>query len=210
MNIKDFEKLPLMGILRGVSAEDIESLFETVIEAGLKTVEITMNTPGAPELIKSAIDVSGGRILVGAGTVLNAEDAKKALAAGAEFIVMPANNKEVIEECKKREVPAFPGAFSPQEVIEAWDSGVSMVKVFPCGLFGPRYIKELKGPFDKVKLMAVGGVSANNITEYFDAGASAIAFGGSVFKKELLEKKKFKEIGRVVSSYVEKVKEFIE
>ena len=206
MNIEHFEKFPLLGIVRGIAPGDVEPLIESVIDAGLETLEITMNTPSAPELIKKAMNVSKGRLVIGAGTVLSKKDLKAALKAGASFIVMPACVQEVMKECVKKKIPVFPGALTPQEVFNAWESGAAMVKVFPAGLFGPAYIKELKGPFDKIKLMAVGGVRPDNIGEFFSSGASAVAFGASVFKKDLLEKKDFQEIERLVSEYVDGVK----
>ncbi len=134
MNLQNFQKLPIMGIVRGVEEKHLEQLLETVIFSGLKTLEITMNTPCASELI------------------------------------------------------------------------ASMVKVFPSSLFGPKYFKELKAPLDKIKLMAVGGVRPDNVKEYFDAGADAVAFGGSVFRQDLLREGKFDEIGKMVFSLVEEVK----
>ncbi len=198
--------MPLMGIVRGVSIKDLEPLLETVISAGLETIEITMNTPSAADIIKKARVFSKGRIAVGAGTVLGMGSLKEAKEAGAEFIVSPVTEDEVLRYCVKKKIPVFPGALTPQEVLGAWESGASMVKVFPSGLFGPTYLKELKAPLDKVELMAVGGVRLDNISEYFSCGASAVAFGSSVFKKEWLEAGDFSSIGDLVRQYVEKVK----
>ena len=209
MDIKNFKQMPLMGIVRGISIKDIEPLLETVIGAGLGTIEITMNTPSAADIIKKACAFSEGRIEVGAGTVLGMGSLKEALAAGAGFIVSPVTEEEVLLYCVKKGIPVFPGAFTPQEVFTAWGMGASMVKVFPSGLFGPKYFKELKAPLDKVELMAVGGVRPNNIGEYFSSGASAVAFGSSVFKKELLEAGDFESIGELVKQYVEEVKDCV-
>ncbi len=206
MDIKRFKELPLMGIVRGVDIGDIGALIESVIKAGLKTIEITMNTPCAAGIISEAVNIAGGRIDVGAGTVLSRADLEGALTAGAGFIVMPTLIENVMNYCVRNDIPVFPGALTPQEVFNAWDKGATMVKVFPSGVFGPKYIKELKGPFDKVKLMAVGGVRCENIGEYFSCGADAVAFGGSVFSKEWLRKKDFASIGRLVREYVEAVK----
>jgi len=206
MDIKSFETLPLMGILRGIEPGDVRPILEAVISAGLETIEITMNTVGAADLIREAVEVSGGRIRIGAGTVLSEGSMKQALDAGATFIVMPACVSEVMAFCSGNNIPVFPGALTPHEVLNAWQSGASMVKVFPSGLFGPRYFKELKGPFDKIKLMAVGGVRPENIAEFFEAGADAVAFGSAVFRKEWLEKKDYASIGSLVSEYVSEVK----
>jgi 2-dehydro-3-deoxyphosphogluconate aldolase/(4S)-4-hydroxy-2-oxoglutarate aldolase len=206
MDVKDFEKLPLMGILRGVDEADIDGLLESVIEAGLKTIEVTMNTPSAATLISKIRKSFGNRIEVGAGTVLSKDDLESAVGSGASFIVMPSFDKEIMDLCVKKGIPAFPGALTPKEVHDAWKSGAAMVKVFPSGVFGPSYMKALKGPFNDVKLMAVGGIRLQTIGEYFSSGADAVAFGGGVFKKEWLREKDFKSIGDLVRKYVEAVK----
>ena len=210
MKLNEFEKLPLMGILRGVDAGCIEPLVETVICAGLKTLEVTMNTEGAANIIEKAKTVADGRIYVGAGTVLSAADLEKALGAGADFIVMPVCVDEVMRISVDKGIPVFPGAFTPNEVFNAWNAGAAMVKVFPSGSLGPRYIKDLKGPLDKVKLMAVGGVRPENIDSFFEAGVDAVAFGSSVFKEEWLRVCDFDAIGKLVAEYVKIVKKKIE
>ncbi|MFH1847054.1 MAG: bifunctional 4-hydroxy-2-oxoglutarate aldolase/2-dehydro-3-deoxy-phosphogluconate aldolase [Candidatus Omnitrophota bacterium] len=202
MNINEFKKLPLMGIIRGITLEKIEPLLEAVIKAGLKTIEVTMNTPNVLNTISKACDISKGRISIGAGTVLSGEDAQKAVDAGAEFIVLPCLVPDVVNFCAKKNIPVFPGAFTPLEVYNAWEAGASMVKVFPSGMFGPRYLKELKGPFDKIKLMAVGGVRPDNIAEYFDNGADAVAFGAGIFKRSWLDSGNYSAIANLVSAYV--------
>ena len=205
MKIEEFKKLPLMGIVRGIDIKDIEPLVKCVIKAGLKTIEITMNTFGAEEIIKKAISVSAGRITVGAGTVLTSADLERATVSGAEFIVSPILNKDVIDICIDNNIPVFPGAFSPQEVCNAWELGATMVKVFPSSVFGHSYIKELKGPFNDIKIIAVGGVRPGNIKDFFTSGADAVAFGGSVFREELIMKKDFDSISDTVSKYVSEV-----
>jgi 2-dehydro-3-deoxyphosphogluconate aldolase/(4S)-4-hydroxy-2-oxoglutarate aldolase len=202
MDVGQFSELPLMGIVRGVDPGDIEPLLEAVIGAGLKTIEITMNTPGAAGIISKAKSVAGDRIDIGAGTVLSKKDLNEALDAGASFVVMPAFIEEIVTTCVDKKVPVFPGAFTPREVLDSWNAGASMVKVFPSSMFGPRYIKELKGPYDGIKLMAVGGVRLENVDEYFSCGADAVAFGGSVFRKEWLGAKDFASIEKLVGQYV--------
>ncbi len=180
-SMKLFEELPLLGILRGISAQDVSPLAEVIFESGLKAVEITMNTLNAPELIQQMRNILDKKVLVGAGTVLTIEQMYAALNAGAEFIVMPTLQTEVVEYCAKNNIPVFPGALTPQEIYDAWNAGAYMVKVFPAKFFGPSYFKEIKGPFNDIKLLACGGVSAGNMSEFFDCGADGVAFGGSVF-----------------------------
>lgn len=209
-SIQEFEKLPLMGILRGVEPSKVAPLLEAVISAGLKTIEITMNTKGAAEIIRKASKIVSGRMSVGAGTVLSMDDLEAALCAGSEFIVMPIFDSKIVSACNERGIPVFPGGFTPQEVFNAWRGGADMVKVFPSSALGAKYIKDLKGPFDKIKLMAVGGVRLENINEFFSSGASGVAFGGSVFKKEWMDGNNFDRIGEVVRSYVGEVSKAIE
>lgn len=203
MNIAEFKKKPIIGILRGIEADCIEPLAETVISAGLGAIEITMNTKGAAGLIGKMVRCAKGRISVGAGTVLDKDSLKTALDAGAEFIVMPVLVEDVVKYCVKNNIPVFPGALTPQEIYNAWTAGATMVKVFPSNFFGPAYFKEIKGPFNDIELLACGGVRPENLKEYFSCGASAAAFGGSVFKKEWLAKKDFASIGAAVKRYVD-------
>ncbi|MDP8211709.1 MAG: bifunctional 4-hydroxy-2-oxoglutarate aldolase/2-dehydro-3-deoxy-phosphogluconate aldolase [Candidatus Zapsychrus exili] len=194
MDILDFNKYPVVGILRGIKEDVIEPLVECVISAGLKNIEITMNTDGADVLINKMVKASGGRLNVGAGTVLNLDDLNKALCSGAEFIVSPILVDDVVKSCVKNKIPVFPGAFTPQEIFKAAEAGATMVKVFPSKFFGPSYLKEVKAPLNKIKLFACGGVNKNNIKEFFDCGADAVAFGASIFKKERFLNKDFSAI----------------
>ncbi|MFA6357274.1 MAG: bifunctional 4-hydroxy-2-oxoglutarate aldolase/2-dehydro-3-deoxy-phosphogluconate aldolase [Candidatus Omnitrophota bacterium] len=203
MNLEDFKKKPILGILRGVDLGAIEPLVETVISAGLETLEITMNTQGAPELIRKAKKVANSRLVLGAGTVLSIQDLKIALKSGASFIVMPVLIRDVVKYCVKNKIPVFPGALSAQEIYQAWGAGASMVKVFPAKFFGPEYLKEIKGPFNKIELLACGGVTAENLNEYFANGASGVTFGASIFKKDCLLNRDFKAIHAAVKKFVD-------
>lgn len=186
MDLERFRKLPLLGILRGIDASVVPDLVECVVDAGLESIEVTMNTPGAAEIIDRMVRAANDRLMVGAGTVLGAGDLEEALAAGASFVVMPVFVHEIVASCRARGVPVFPGALTPQEIHAAWSAGATMVKVFPAKFFGPQYFAEIKGPFRDVELLACGGVSAESIGAFFAAGASAAAFGASVFRPEWL------------------------
>ncbi|MDD5561257.1 MAG: bifunctional 4-hydroxy-2-oxoglutarate aldolase/2-dehydro-3-deoxy-phosphogluconate aldolase [Candidatus Omnitrophica bacterium] len=198
-----FRKKPILGILRGVKADIIEPLVESVISAGLETLEITMNTDGAADLIRKAKKASGQRLMLGAGTVLTMQDLKIAIQSGASFIVMPVLVNEVVKYCVSNNIPVFPGAFTPQEVYEAHEAGATMVKVFPAKFIGPEYFRQLKGPFNNIELLACGGVSADNLKDYFANGASAVSFGSSVFRKDWLIKRDFASIARAVKNFVD-------
>ena len=191
-----------MGILRGIEADIIEPLTESVISSGLQTIEITMNTPGASGLIRKMVSAAKNRIIIGAGTVLTMDDLFKALDAGATFIVLPTLVGDVVKHCAKNKIPVFPGALTPQEIYNAWNAGATMVKVFPSKFFGPAYFKEIKGPFQDVELLACGGVTPRNIKSFFSCGASAVAFGASIFKDEWLAERKFFDVAESIKALI--------
>ncbi|MFA6216471.1 MAG: bifunctional 4-hydroxy-2-oxoglutarate aldolase/2-dehydro-3-deoxy-phosphogluconate aldolase [Candidatus Omnitrophota bacterium] len=202
MDVARFRKVPIMGIMRGVRLDEISPLVETVIDSGLETIEITMNTKDAVAVIKQAVEAAGKRLMIGAGTVLSMESLKSALDAGATFIVMPSLVADVTAYCKQHKIPVFPGALTPQEIFNAWQAGATMVKVFPAKFFGPDYFKEIKGPFNEIELLACSGINPDNMKEYFSSGASAVSFGASVFKREWLDKKDFASIGKSIKQYL--------
>ncbi len=202
MEIAKFKQQPIIGIMRGIGMDILDQLLETIIDTGLQTIEITMNTDGAEQLIRQAIKKSAGRLTIGAGTVLDLKSLQLALKAGATFIVLPTLVPEVVKYCVTHKIPVFPGALTPQEIFNAWQSGATMVKVFPAKTFGPEYFKELKGPFNNIELLACGGVSPANLKIYIGNGASAVSFGASVFRPDWLANKEFPSINRRISQYL--------
>ncbi|MFA4933029.1 MAG: bifunctional 4-hydroxy-2-oxoglutarate aldolase/2-dehydro-3-deoxy-phosphogluconate aldolase [Candidatus Omnitrophota bacterium] len=203
MNLENFKAKPILGILRGAELQIIEPLVETVISAGLESLEITMNTSGAAELIKTAKSIAGKRLALGAGTVLSMRDLKTALKSGASFIVMPVLVRDVVKYCVKNKIPVFPGAFTPSEIYQAQKAGATMVKVFPADCCGPEYFRKIKGPFDKCRLLACGGVTPENLKDYFACGADAVTFGASVFRRDFLLKKDFRAIGSLIKRFID-------
>ena len=203
MNVARFKQLPILGILRGGDVDTVEPLVETVVAAGLETIEIAMNTPDAAEMLRRMVHVAAGRLTIGAGTVINRDRLETAIQAGASFIVLPTLVEDVVTECGRRRVPVFPGAFSPQEILNAWQAGATMVKVFPSKVLGPAYFQEIHGPFPEIELLACGGVGPGNLPSYLASGAAAVAFGGSVFKREWLTGGDFQQIGAAVGAMVD-------
>jgi 2-dehydro-3-deoxyphosphogluconate aldolase/(4S)-4-hydroxy-2-oxoglutarate aldolase len=180
-SLETFDRLPLVGILRGLSAEATASSVKAALRGGLCNLEITMNTHGAAEQICLVSEMAGDQANVGAGTVCTLELLEAALAAGASFIVTPVVAEDVIEVCVKRGVPVFPGAFTPTEIHRAWSLGATMVKLFPADCFGPSYVKAVKAPLNEIRIMPTGGVSLDNIAEYRQAGADAFGLGSPLF-----------------------------
>jgi 2-dehydro-3-deoxyphosphogluconate aldolase / (4S)-4-hydroxy-2-oxoglutarate aldolase len=178
-----FKDEPVLGIVRGVPENRLEGVLDSARDAGLKFLEITLNTDHALRLIQSASKKYESFLCIGAGTVRTREQAEQAVASGARFLVSPMLNEEVAAYCRNQSVSYFPGALTPSEIEKAWQAGASMVKVFPASQWGPQYFREIKGPFEDIPLMAVGGVTTGNIPAYFSSGASAVAVGGSIFSQ---------------------------
>jgi 2-dehydro-3-deoxyphosphogluconate aldolase/(4S)-4-hydroxy-2-oxoglutarate aldolase len=187
--VQELRAARVLGILRGCPDAALEAVAEAVRISGLRFLEITMNTPAACSQIARFSRRLDGICRVGAGTVLTEQEAEDAVAAGASFLVSPCLSEAVQEFANAARVPTLPGALTPTEIWNAHHAGAAMVKVFPArSVGGPSYFKELRGPFRDIPLLACGGVSASNAAEYIQAGADALAFGGSVFTAERLEK----------------------
>ena len=202
-----FESEPVLGIVRGLNESCLEGVVEAAFTGGLRFLEITLNTPDALHLI-TKINTKYTQLQIGAGTVLSVEGAKKAIDAGAKYIVAPNFNEEVSIFCAQNKIAYFPGALTPTEIKKAWDAGATMVKVFPASQMGPDYFKVIKGPFDQIKLMAVGGVNPANTKDYLGAGANAVALGGSIFSIQRMANRKFEEIHKDITEFMFAVKEF--
>lgn len=195
--------VPVIGILRGIEASFFKDVLRASFDAGLQAIEVTMNTENAAQIISSCRKFVPSGKLLGAGTVRNLDEAKKAADAGANFFVTPNTDVSVIEYALSHNIPVIAGAFTPTEVYNAWSAGADMVKVFPCGHFGPQYIKDLLGPFDTIPLVAVGGVTQSNIGEYFRAGVKAVGVSASLFGRVALENRNLEDLSQNVKKFVE-------
>ena len=195
-------EVPVIGILRGVESSFFSNIMKTSFAAGLQAIEITMNTKNALQIVASNLSAVPQGKLLGMGTIRNLDEAKQAVEAGAMFLVTPNTDTEVIEFAHSQSVPIIAGALTPTEVYTAWSAGADMIKVFPCSVFGPRYIRELRGPFDSISLAAVGGVSVDNIGDYFEAGVEAVGVGTSLFGREALQQMNMDEIAHNVRNFI--------
>lgn len=203
-----FQEEPVLGIIRGVAQENFSEVMSTVISAGLRFVEVTLNTPNAPVLIEEASKSFSNSICIGAGTVISRADAQTAANAGAQFIVAPTLNEDVADFCKQQGLPYFPGALTPTEIEKAWNAGATMVKVFPASQMGSEYFRVIKGPFENIRLMAVGGIGPKNISDYLSAGADAVALGGSILSPARMRNKEFSEIKNEIEVFLLAVRKF--
>lgn len=179
-----FNNYPVVGILRGYTLAETIPLIEVLIEEEWPSIEVTMNTDKAAEQIKQLVKSYGTKINIGAGTVTTMAELDDALNAGANFIVTPIVNIEIIKKCVAQDIPVFPGAFSPSEIFSAWEAGANMVKLFPANHLGPAYLKDIKAPLSNIKVLATGGISSDNIAEYKNAGANGFGIGSAVFKRD--------------------------
>ena len=184
----------VIAIIRASSSEQLLSAAEALLSGGVNAIEVTLTTPGALGVIEQAIKKFGGDVLFGAGTVLDPESARAAIAAGAKFIVSPTTKLETIALCRRYSIPAMPGAYTPTEILTAWEAGAEVVKVFPADTLGPQFIKAVKAPLPQVRLCPTGGVSVNNIGDFIRAGADVVGVGSELINNKLLEAKDFGQI----------------
>jgi 2-dehydro-3-deoxyphosphogluconate aldolase/(4S)-4-hydroxy-2-oxoglutarate aldolase len=196
---------PVIGILRGVTLEVFRPLMEASFAAGLQAIEVTMNTPNAEEIVAASLRQVGPEKYLGMGTIRNLSEAERACDAGAMFFVTPNVNLEVIEFGRSKNIPVIAGALTPTEVNLASEAGAAMVKVFPCrSLGGPLYIKELRGPFNHIPLVAVGGVSLENVKDYLLAGVSGVGVGLSLFGEKEVAAKDWKGVAANVKKFIQR------
>ena len=184
----------VVAIMRAKSSDQLLAAAAAILEGGVRAIEVTMTTPNALEVINQATTRLGDNVLFGAGSVLDSETARAAILAGAQFIVCPTLNLGTIETCKRYSIPVVPGAYTPTEILTAWQAGATMVKVFPASIGGPGYIKAVKAPLPQVKLSAVGGVDLDNMADFIRAGCEGVGVGSDLVNQKLLDAKDFREI----------------
>ena len=195
--------VPVIGILRGISADFFSELMPAAFAGGLQAIEVTINTDQAEEIIGANRPLVPPGKLLGMGTIRNLDEAKRAVAAGAMFLVTPNLDLTVIEYARSQDIPVVAGALTPTEVYAAWQAGATMIKVFPCGsMGGPAYIRDLLGPFDDLPLVAVGGVTTDNLAGYFAAGVKGVGVSSALFGKEALAEQNAAKITENVRTFI--------
>jgi 2-dehydro-3-deoxyphosphogluconate aldolase / (4S)-4-hydroxy-2-oxoglutarate aldolase len=178
--LESVERAGIVAVIRIKEPERLKAVVEAISEGGVRVLEVTMTVPNAVKLIADLAPRMPAGFLLGAGTVVDAETARQVIDAGARFIVSPVFRQEVIDACHARDVSAMPGCFSPTEILNAWDGGADVVKVFPATTLGPGYIKDVRAPLPQVKLMPTGGVTLDNAGDWIRAGAIAVGVGTSL------------------------------
>ena len=206
MDIQNFPKVTV--ILRGYTYPQIRSVVKNLVGSRLRSVEITMNTPGALEAIEKISQEFQESILVGAGTVLTYEEAQASIAAGAAFLLSPTMlDKKILDLCREKKIISVPGAFSPTEIKKSFEDGADIVKVFPAARLGSRYLSDLAAPLGKMPLMVVGGIGTGNIEEYFKAGASFAGIASGIFEREDILNQNEEGIRKSIEAMENKLKE---
>lgn len=196
----------IVPVVRTTSAESAIKAIEAMYRGGIRAAEITMTVPGAVKALEKVADQFGDKLVLGAGTVLDAETARICMLAGAEFFVTPALKLETIEMARRYSKVICPGALTPTEVQTAWDAGADIVKVFPCGnVGGPAYIKALKGPFPHIEMIPTGGVNLETTGAFLKAGACAVAVGGELVNAKLIAAGKYDEIESLARQYLAEI-----
>jgi 2-dehydro-3-deoxyphosphogluconate aldolase / (4S)-4-hydroxy-2-oxoglutarate aldolase len=184
----------VVGIIRLKDASTLPRIVEALADAGMRALEITMTVPGAIDLIRSTAASLPSGFLLGAGTVLDADTARRVVDAGARFIVSPVLRLDVIQAAHDCDVPIMPGCFSPTEILTAWDAGADIIKVFPSTALGPSFLRDVHGPLPHVKLMPTGGVSIDNAGDWIRAGAVAVGVGSALLDPAALAAGQFDSV----------------
>ncbi len=188
------EQAGVVAVVRLSQASELARVADAIRAGGVDIIEFTLTTPGALEIIQQSAHKFGDDVLLGAGTVLDSETARAAILAGAQFIVSPTTDFATIELCHRYGKVVIPGAFTPTEILAAWQAGADFVKVFPAGVVGPGYLKDILGPLPQVKLVPTGGVGKANAADFIKAGAAALAVGGDLVNNKLVSAGAFDQL----------------
>jgi 2-dehydro-3-deoxyphosphogluconate aldolase/(4S)-4-hydroxy-2-oxoglutarate aldolase len=206
LTLDELREVPLIAILRDITGESADRTVEALHQGGIRFVEVTMNTDGAPAMIERWRARYEGKLRIGAGTVLSLSDAEKAAGAGAEYFVCPHLDEAVIAYAIERGLGIFPGALTPTEIVRAYQCGATAVKIFPAASLGLAYLQELQGPLRHIPMIPTGGVTLDNVHLYFAAGATAVGIGSQLADKRLIADGDFAAIRSRAAAFADKVR----
>jgi 2-dehydro-3-deoxyphosphogluconate aldolase/(4S)-4-hydroxy-2-oxoglutarate aldolase len=192
----------IVAVVRSESSASLVKVVQALAEGGVSAAEVTFTVPDAIEVIRQVRREVGDSVVLGAGTVLDSETARAALLAGAEYIVAPSLNLDVIRLCRRYDKAVMPGAFTPTEVLTAWEAGADVVKVFPADVGGPAYLKALRGPLPQVRLMPTGGVDLTTAESFLMAGACCLGVGSALVDPKALADHDFSKIRDLAAQYI--------
>lgn len=192
--VQDVERAGIVAVIRMKDAGKVRAVVDALAEGGIRALEVTMTVPNAVELIRELAPTMPSGFVFGAGTVCDADTVARVVDAGAQFVVSPVFRRDVLAACRERGVAAMPGCFTPTEILDAWDAGADIVKVFPATTLGPGYLRDVRAPLPQVKLMPTGGVTVENAGEWIRAGAVAVGVGSSLLDTEAIASGRFEVI----------------
>lgn len=200
--LRAIEESGVVAVIRANSADELMQITTALNKGGVKALEITMTSPGALETIRAAVNELGDQAIIGVGSVLDAETARMAILAGAQFVVSPVFKPEIVEMCRRYSKACIPGAFTPTEILAAWEAGADVVKIFPATKLGPGYIKDLKGPLPQIKVTPTGGVNLENTPDFIRAGAAFVGVGGALVDKKLVASQDWDGLAALAQKFV--------
>ena len=203
--LEKMKKEKIVSVIRGENEEEIEKIVDSIIKGGIIFIEITMTVPSAINIIeKLTKKYEGTEIIIGAGTILDSNNAELVINAGAKFVVSPILDEELIKTCNQRNILVIPGIATPTEAYKAIKYGAEIVKLFPSNIYGPDFIKAIRGPFPNIQIMPTGGISLENIDKWIEKGAIAVGIGGELTK--CAKNGDYGKITELSKEFVEKVK----
>src|SRR5580700_1322851 len=197
----------IVAIVRSPDGQQLVEVARALADGGVSVVEITMTVPDALDVVRQVRRALGDRLLLGAGTILDPETGRAALLAGAEYLVAPTLNLDVIRLCRRYDKLVMPGAFTPTEILTAWEAGADVVKVFPADVVGPAYFKALRGPLPQIRVMPTGGVDLSTAASFLKAGACCLGVGGSLVEPKAITAGDFSRIRELAQQYVSIVRQ---
>ena len=204
--MKKIENCGIVAIIRTDTANELPLVVDAIQSGGVDVIEITMTTPGALDAVSEVAKKYGQRVLVGVGSVLDAETARIAILSGADFIVSPITKPSVIELCNRYSKVVMPGAFTPTEILTAWELGADYVKVFPADAAGASYIKGIKAPLPQISIIPTGGIGLHNAAEFITAGSAALGVGSTLVNKQIIAEKRFDTLTEISQKLIAVVK----
>jgi 2-dehydro-3-deoxyphosphogluconate aldolase/(4S)-4-hydroxy-2-oxoglutarate aldolase len=197
----------IVAVVRSTDSRQLVEVVRALADGGVTVVEITMSVPDALDVVRQVRRELGDRVLLGAGTILDRETGRAALLAGAEYLVAPTLNLDLIRLCRRYSKLVMPGAFTPTEIVTAWEAGADVVKVFPAEVLGPAFFKALRGPLPHIRLMPTGGVDLNTAADFLRAGACCLGLGGQLVEPKAVAERNFDRIRELARKYADLVRQ---
>ncbi|GEL77793.1 bifunctional 4-hydroxy-2-oxoglutarate aldolase/2-dehydro-3-deoxy-phosphogluconate aldolase [Tenuibacillus multivorans] len=206
-HLRKIKESGIVAVVRQIDPDKVHHVIDAIVEGGVAGIEVTVDSEQAFDVIREAKKRLGDRAVVGAGTVLDGHAAYRAIESGAEFIFAPTLKRETLEVANRYGKIAIPGVFTPTEILQAYEWGADIVKIFPASVLGPKFIKDVRGPLGHIDMMPTGGVNVDNVGEFIQAGACAAGIGGSLLKKDLIQQEEYEQLKTLAQDFVKQVKQ---